>query len=98
MHIAREDHSIELIKNFISGAEQEMTAALEPAIEEEADSIDFVEMSEELEAMERRVNRQSRNIQQVNLETGGGAYQPGEKLEEVGVEPTQEHTNVFMCI
>jgi hypothetical protein len=24
------------------------------------------------------------------LETGGGAYQPGEKLEEVGVEPTQE--------
>jgi hypothetical protein len=24
------------------------------------------------------------------LEKGGGAYQPREKLEEVGVEPTQE--------
>jgi hypothetical protein len=32
---------------------------------------------------------QSRHIQQVKLETGGGAYQPGEHLEEVGVEPTQ---------
>ena len=33
---------------------------------------------------------QSRHLQQVKLETSGGAYQPGEQLEEVGVEPTQE--------
>jgi hypothetical protein len=33
---------------------------------------------------------QSRHIQQIKLEIGGGAYYPGEKLEEVGVEPTQE--------
>jgi hypothetical protein len=32
----------------------------------------------------------SRHIQQIKLEIGGGAYHPGEKLEEVGVEPTQE--------
>jgi hypothetical protein len=30
------------------------------------------------------------HIQQAKLETYGGAYQPREKLEEVGVEPTQE--------
>jgi hypothetical protein len=79
-----------LLKIFSQGVEQEMTAALEPAAEEEADNIDFVELYEELEALERRVNMQSRHIQQVKLETGGGAYQPGEQLEEVGVEPTQE--------
>jgi hypothetical protein len=33
---------------------------------------------------------QSRHTQHDKLETGGGAYYPGEKLEEVGVEPTQE--------
>jgi hypothetical protein len=33
---------------------------------------------------------QSLHIQQVKLETDGGAYQPGEKLEEVGDMPTQE--------
>jgi hypothetical protein len=67
-----------------------MTTALEPATEEEADNIDFVELYEELEALERRVNMQSKHIQQVKLETSGGAYQPGEQLEEVGFEPTQE--------
>jgi hypothetical protein len=46
-------HSIELLKNFSSRAEQEMTAALEPATEEEEDNIDFVELYEELEALER---------------------------------------------
>jgi hypothetical protein len=45
---------------------------------------------EELESLERRVIVQSLHIQQIKLETGRGAYQPGEELEEVGVEPTQE--------
>jgi len=44
MHISIEEHSVEFLKNFILGAKQEMTVALEPATEEEADSIDFVEM------------------------------------------------------
>jgi hypothetical protein len=30
------------------------------------------------------------HIQQVKLEIDGGAYQPEEQLEEVGLEPTQE--------
>jgi hypothetical protein len=66
-----------------------MTAALEPAAEEEADNMDLVDLYEELEALERRVMVQIFHIQQVKLETDGGAYQPGEKLEEVGLEPTQ---------
>jgi hypothetical protein len=90
MQIAGEENSTELLKNFSPGVEQEMTAALEPAAEEEANNIDFVELYEELEFQERRINMQSRHTQQDKLETGGGAYQPGEQLEGVGVEPTQE--------
>jgi hypothetical protein len=75
-------------QNFSKMSAQEMTATLEPAVEEEADNIDFVELCEELEALERRINMQSRNIQNIKLEIGRGAYQLGEKLEEVGVEPT----------
>jgi hypothetical protein len=67
-----------------------MTAALELAAEEEADNMDFVDLYEELEALERRVMVQSLHIQQVKLETDGGAYQPEEWLEEVGDMPTQE--------
>jgi hypothetical protein len=66
-----------------------MTAALEPAAEEEADNMDFADLCEELEALEKRVIVQSLHIQQIKLETDGGAYQPQEKLEEVGLEPTQ---------
>jgi hypothetical protein len=90
MQTVGEEHSAELLKNFSPGAEQEMTATLEPATEEEAYNIDFVELYEELESLERRINMKSRHIQQTKLETGGGTYQPREKLEEVGVEPTQE--------
>jgi hypothetical protein len=79
-----------LLKIFSQEAEQEMIAALEPATEEEADNMDFVDLYEELEALERRVILQSQHIQQIRFETSGGAYLPREKLEEVGVEPTQE--------
>jgi hypothetical protein len=67
-----------------------MTTTLEPTTEKEVDNTDSVELYEELEALERRENMQSRHIQQVKLETCGGAYHPGDQLEEVGVEPTQE--------
>jgi hypothetical protein len=72
-----EEHSTELLKIFSQEDEQEMTAALESAAEEEADNIDFVDLYEELEALERRVIVQSMHIQQAKLEIGGGAYQPG---------------------
>jgi hypothetical protein len=55
-----------------------MTAALEPAAEEETDNMDFVDLYEELEALERRVMVQILHIQQVKLEADGGAYQPEE--------------------
>jgi hypothetical protein len=42
--------------------------------EEEEENIDFVELYEELEDLERRVNMQSRHIQEVKLEIGGGAF------------------------
>jgi hypothetical protein len=86
-----EEHSTELLKIFSQEAEQEMTAALEPAAEEEADNMDFVDLYEELEALERRVMVQSQHIQQAKLEsrwrsipargTTGGSWR---------YEPTQE--------
>ena len=66
-----------------------MTKTLELATKDEADIIDFVEPYEELEAQDNRVNMQSKHIQQVKLEIGGGSYHPREQPEEVGVEPTQ---------
>jgi hypothetical protein len=90
MQIEGEEHSTELIKSFSLRDEHEMTATLEPTIEEEEYIIEFVEMYEELEAQERRINMKNRLIQQIKLEIGGGEYHPGEKLEEFGVEPTHE--------
>jgi hypothetical protein len=66
-----------------------MIAALEPIAEREADNIDLTDLYAELESLERRVIVQIQHIQQIKLETDGEAYQPGEKLEEVEVEPTQ---------
>ena len=45
-----------------------MTVALEFAVEEEIDNINFANLCEEFEALERRVNVQRRHIQQVRLE------------------------------
>jgi hypothetical protein len=67
-----------------------MTAALKPATEEEADIMDFLDLCEELESLERRVMVQSLHIQQAKLEAGSGAYQPQEKLEEAGSKPVGE--------
>jgi hypothetical protein len=87
MQNSGEEHSTELLKIFSQEAELEMTAALEPAAEKEADDIDFAELHEELEALEK-----GRHIQQVKLETYGGAYQPGEQLEEARDVPAKELT------
>jgi hypothetical protein len=72
-----------LLKIFSQEDETEMTAALEPTTEEEeeADNMDFVDLYQELESLEKRVIVQSLHIQQIKLETDGGAYQPGEKLK-----------------
>jgi hypothetical protein len=85
-----EDHSTKLLKCFIQEVEHEMTAALESAAEGEADIMDFADLYEEIEALERRVMVQSQHIQQIRLETDRGAYIPEEQLEEFGLEPTQE--------
>jgi hypothetical protein len=64
---------------------------LELAVEEEeADSMSFVDLCEQIEALERRVIVQGMHIQQVKMEADAGeAYQPKEQLEGVGLEPTQ---------
>jgi len=55
----------------------EITAVLEDTKEEEeADSMDFVGLCEELESMERRVMVKNLHIQQAKLEESSGAYQP----------------------
>jgi hypothetical protein len=69
-----------------------MTAALESAVEEEIDNMDFANLCEEFEALERRVNVQRRHIQQVRLEVDEREMQqsgmkeknqPLDQLEEV---------------
>jgi hypothetical protein len=85
-----EEHSWEWLKSFIQEVEQEMTTA-----EEEEDTMDFSYLCEELESLEKRVKVQSQQIQQAKLETGGGAYQPKEQLEEARVEPAQEELIEF---
>jgi hypothetical protein len=79
MQILGGEHSTELLKIFSQEAEREITTALEPTTEEEDDNIDFVELYEELESLERRIDIQSRHIQQIKLETGRGVYQPREQ-------------------
>ena len=81
---AEDEHSAKMLKIFSREDKVEMTAALKPTVEEEAYNMNFIDMCEELEALERRVIVQSLHIQQAKLEEGSGAYQPQEKLEEVG--------------
>jgi hypothetical protein len=89
----KEENSKEWLKIFIQEAEMKITAVLqavkeeEEEEEEEEENIDFVDLHEELEALERRVMVQILHIQQAKLEVGNGAYQPREKLEEDGSMP-----------
>jgi hypothetical protein len=89
----KEEHLEEWLKIFIQGAEQEITVECEPTTEEETtDSIDLVDLCEEMEALERRVKMQKHLIQQVRLEIYGEKMQqnilqkeiqPAEELDEV---------------
>jgi hypothetical protein len=92
-----EENSTEFLKIFIQEAEQEMTAELNPAAEEETYNMDFVDLCEEFEALEKRVIVQSRHIQQVKLEEDGGEYQPKEQLEEAGRVPTERDWQKPIC-
>jgi len=58
-----EEHSTELLKIFIQEAEQEITITLELTEEEEANSMDFVDLYAKLEALERIVMVQILHIQ-----------------------------------
>jgi hypothetical protein len=84
-----EEYSTEMLNIFSQEAEQEMTVALKPIAEEEVDVTYFVDMYKELESLERRVMVQRFHIRQAKSEEGSGAYQPQEKLEEVGIQPAQ---------
>jgi hypothetical protein len=84
-----EEYSTEMLNIFSQENEQEMTVALKPIAEEEVDVTYFVDMYKELESLERRVMVQRFHIRQAKSEEGSGAYQPQEKLEEVGIQPAQ---------
>jgi len=71
------EHSKEWLKIFSREAEKEMTAALKLVAgekEEEADIIDFVELYQEFEALERRVKVHGIHIQQIRLEVNEGEF------------------------
>jgi hypothetical protein len=81
--IGGEEHSEEWLKFFSQEAEQEITVECEPTTEEEAtDSMDLVDLCEELEALERRVKMQRHLIQQVKLEIDGEKMQQSILQEE----------------
>jgi hypothetical protein len=83
-------HSDEWLKICSQEAKQEMTVALEPAAEEETNNMDFVDLCEKLEALERRVMVKNLHIRQVKLEVDGEAYHPEERLEGDGDIPIGE--------
>jgi hypothetical protein len=95
---SEDEHSAEMLKISSQEAEQEITAALESIIEEEVDSIDFVDLYQELQALERRVIVQSFHIQQAKLEEVGSmpvgemtvAELPQEEVEKQFSEKTAE--------
>jgi hypothetical protein len=71
-----EENSEEWLKCFSQEVEQEIIIECEPTTEEEAtDSMDLVDLCEEMEALERRVNIQRHLIQQVKLEIDGEKMQ-----------------------
>jgi hypothetical protein len=79
-----ENHSEEWLKFFSQEDEKEMTVECEPTTEErETDSMDLVNLCEELEALERRVNMQRNLIQQVKLEIDGEKMQQSRLQEEI---------------
>jgi hypothetical protein len=71
-----DENSDEWFKIFSQEVEQEITVECEPTAEEEATySMDLVDLREELEALERRVNMKRHLIQQVKLEIDGEKMQ-----------------------
>jgi hypothetical protein len=90
---AEDENSTKWLKIFSQEAGQEIIAVLETVEEEEeeeeeeADNMDFANLYEELEALERKVMVKGLHIQQDKLEEGSGAYQPQEQLEEAGDTP-----------
>ena len=90
MQILGGEHSVELLKIFSEEAEREITTTSKFAVEEEVENKDFVELCEEFESLESRINMKSSHIQQIKFEIGGRTYDPGEQQEDFGVEPTQE--------
>jgi hypothetical protein len=85
-----EEHSTELLKIFSEEFETEMTAALESATEEEADSMDFADLYEELEALEKRVMVQSFHIQQAKLEEVGSMTTGEMEVAELPQEEAEQ--------
>jgi hypothetical protein len=68
-----------IAENFSQEDEKEITVECGPTVEERAtDSMDLVDLCEELEALERRVKMQRHIIQQVKLEIDG------EKMHDAG--------------
>jgi hypothetical protein len=59
MQILGGEHSVELLKIFSHEAEREITTTSEFAAEEEAKNKDFVELCEEFESLQSRINMKS---------------------------------------
>ena len=63
MQISGGEHSVELLKIFSQEDASEITTTSEFAAQEEAENRDFVELCEEYEYLESRINMKSSHIQ-----------------------------------
>jgi hypothetical protein len=89
-----DEHSEEWLKIFSQEAEterlQHWSRQIDFSEEEELDMLSFVDLWEQIETLERRVEVQSMHIQQMKLEADEGEFQAEEQLEEAGHIPARE--------
>jgi hypothetical protein len=73
-----------------------MTATMGSIEKGEVHNIDFVDLCEEFETLERRVEMQGMHIQQDKLEADEGPHQDEEKLEGDGMGTTKGLAGAYL--
>jgi hypothetical protein len=86
----KDEYSEEWINIFSQEDEKTVALKLAEAEEEEVDNMRIVDLWEQIETLERRVEVHSMHIQWMRLETDGGDFHTEEQLEEARDIPARE--------
>lgn len=89
-----DEHSEEWLNIFSQEDEKTVALKLAEVEEEEVDIMSFVDLWQQIETLERRVEVQNMHIQQMRLEPDGGGFQSEEQLERAGDTPAGEMAEV----